>query len=85
MQQGPALGGEDAGVLGRGELDPVALGELGTLDGIGAVQEDRADMLQPIFFGLREEFRQILDFDHQTRKTLRHGHNPKTAPPLRKG
>jgi hypothetical protein len=36
-------------------------------------------MLQDILVGLREETRQILDLDHQTRKTLRHTHNPKTV------
>jgi hypothetical protein len=72
MQESPAFGGEDAGVLGRRDLDPVALGELGALDGISAMQEYRADMLQDILIGLREELRQILDLDHQTRKTLGH-------------
>jgi hypothetical protein len=61
MQQRPAPRGEDAGILGRGELDAVALGELGALDGVGAMQEHRADMLQDILVGLREELRQILD------------------------
>ena len=79
MQQRPAFGGEDAGILGRGELDSVALGELGALDGVGAVQEHRADMLQDIFIGLREETRQILDLDHQTWKALRHARKLKTA------
>jgi hypothetical protein len=36
-------------------------------------------MLQDILVGLREETRQILDLDHQTRKTLRHAYNPKTV------
>ena len=84
MQQRAAFGGEDAGILGRGELDSVALGELGALDRVGAVQEHRADMLQDILVGLREETRQILDLDHQTRKTLRHARKPKPAPPARK-
>jgi hypothetical protein len=53
-------------------LHAIALGELGALDGVSAVQQHRADMLQDIFIGLREETRQILDLDHQTRKTLRH-------------
>jgi hypothetical protein len=57
MQQSPALGGEDAGVFGRRELDPVALGELSPLDGISAEQEHRADMLQDVLVGLREELR----------------------------
>jgi len=77
VQEGPAFGGEDAGVLGRGELDAVALGELGALDGVSAQQEHRADMLQDILIALREELRQILDLDHQTRKALRHAYNPK--------
>ena len=85
MQEGPTLGREDAGVLGRGELDAIALGELGALDGVGAMQEHRADMPQDILVGLREETRQILDFDHQTRKTLRHARNPKKKPIGRKG
>ena len=72
VQQGPAFGGEDAGVPIRGELDSIALSELGALDRIGAVQEHRADMLQDIFVRLREETWQILDLNHQTRKTLRH-------------
>ncbi len=77
MQQRPAFGGEDAGILGRRELDPVALGELGALDGVSAMQEHRADMLQDVLIGLREELRQTLDLDHQTRKTLRHASKPK--------
>jgi hypothetical protein len=36
-------------------------------------------MLEDILIGLREELRQILDLDHQTRKTLRHANDPKTA------
>ena len=67
------------------ELDAVALGELGALDGIGAMQEHRADMLQDIFIGLREETRQILDLNHQTRKTLRHARKPMTTRRSRKG
>ena len=57
MQQGASFGGEDAGVLGRGELDAVALGELGALDGVSTEQEHRADMLEDILVGLREELR----------------------------
>jgi hypothetical protein len=34
-------------------------------------------MLQDILVGLREELRQTLDLDHQTRKTLRHAGKPK--------
>ena len=79
MQQRPTFGGEHAGILGRGELDTVALGELGALDGVSAVQEHRADMLQDILVGLREETRQILDLDHQTRKALRHVRKPKAV------
>jgi hypothetical protein len=77
MQQGPAFGGEDAGVFGRRELDAVALGELGALDSVSAKQEHRADMLEDILVGLREELRQILDLDHQTRKALGHAYKPK--------
>jgi hypothetical protein len=36
-------------------------------------------MLQDILIGLREELRHTLDFDHQSRKTLRHTCNPKTV------
>jgi hypothetical protein len=79
MKQSPAFGGKDAGVLGRRELYPVALGELGALDGVSAVQEHRADMLEDILIGLRKELRQTLDLDHQTRKTLRHADKPKTG------
>jgi hypothetical protein len=64
MQQRPAFGGEDAGVLGRRELDPVALGELGALDGVSTVQEHRADMLQDVLIGLRKELRETLNLDH---------------------
>jgi hypothetical protein len=85
MQQRPAFGGEDAGVLGRRELDAVALSELGALDGVSTVQEHRTDMLEDILIGLREELRQTLDLDHQTRKTLGHTRNPKIAPQVRKG
>ena len=53
VQKGPAFGREDAGVFGRGELDAIALGELGALDGVGAMQEHRADMLQDVLVGLR--------------------------------
>jgi hypothetical protein len=42
-------------------------------------------MLQDIFVRLREETRQILDLDHQTRKTLRHAYKPKTEQRSRKG
>ena len=77
MQKGPAFGGEDAGVPIRRELDAVTLGELGALEGVSAMQEHRADMLQDILVRLREETRQILDLDHQTRKTLRHELNQK--------
>ena len=77
VQERAAFGGEDAGVPIRRELDAIALGELGPLDRIGAVQEHRADMLQDILIRLREETRQILDLDHQTRKTLRHELNQK--------
>jgi hypothetical protein len=42
-------------------------------------------MLQDILIGLREELRQILDLDHQTRKALRHVGKPKTAKRRRKG
>jgi hypothetical protein len=79
MQQRPTFGGEDARVLGRRELDPVALGELGALHGVSTVQEHRADMLQDILVGLREELRETLNLDHQTRKTLRHANDPKTV------
>jgi hypothetical protein len=41
-------------------------------------------MLQDILIGLRKETRQILDFDHQTRKTLRHARKPKAMPLGRK-
>ena len=85
MQKGPAFGGEDAGVPIRRELHAIALGELGALDGVSAVQQHRADMLQDILVWLREETRQILDLDHQTRKTLRHARKPKTARRSRKG
>jgi hypothetical protein len=85
VQEGPAFGGEDAGVLGRRELDAVALGELGALNGISTVQEHRTDMLQDILIGLREELRQTLDLDHQTRKALRHAGNPKRGKWGRKG
>jgi hypothetical protein len=42
-------------------------------------------MLEDILVGLREELRQILDLDHQTRKTLGHASNPKTERRRRKG
>ena len=84
VQKSAAFGSEDAGILGRRELDAIALGQLGALDGIGAVQEHRADMLQDILIRLREETRQILDLDHQTRKTLRHTRKPKAMPLGRK-
>jgi len=77
MQQRPPLRGEDAGVLGRRELNAVALGELGALDRVSAMQEHRADMLEDVLIGFRKELRQTLDLDHQTRKTLRHARKPK--------
>jgi hypothetical protein len=49
------------------------------------VQEHRADVLQDILVGLREETRQILDLDNQTRKTLRHTRKTKTVSLGRKG
>jgi len=64
VQKSPAFGREDTGIFGRGELNAIALGELGALDGVGAQQEHRADMLQDVLVGLRKETRQILDFDH---------------------
>ena len=79
VQERAAFGGEDAGIPIRRELNAIALGELGPLDRIGAVQEHRADMLQDILVRLREETQQILDLDYQTRKTLRHARKPKTA------
>ena len=85
MQERAAFCGEDAGVLIRGKLDAIALGELGALDGVSTVQEHRADMLQDILVRLREETRQILDLDHQTRKTLRHANKTKKMPLGRKG
>ena len=77
VQERPAFGGEDAGVPVRRELHAIALGQLRALDRIGTMQEHRADMLQDILVGLYEEARQILDLDHQTRKTLRHELNQK--------
>ncbi len=85
VQERAAFGGEDAGVLRGGELDAIALGELSALHGVSTEQEHRADMLQDIFIGLREETRQILDLDYQTRKTLRHARKPKKKPIGRKG
>jgi ABC-type cobalamin transport system ATPase subunit len=65
-------------------LHAIALSELGALDGVSAMQEHRADMLQDILVGLCEEARQILDLNHQTRKTLRHARKPKAMPLGRK-
>jgi hypothetical protein len=42
-------------------------------------------MLQDVLIGLREELRQTLDLDHQTRKALRHAGNPKRGKWGRKG
>ena len=39
VQERPAFGGEDAGVPIRRELHAIALGELGALDGVSAMQE----------------------------------------------
>ena len=52
-------------------MHAIALGELRALDRIGTMQKHRPDMLQDILVRLREETRQILDLNHQTRKTLR--------------
>ena len=39
VQERAAFGGEDAGVPVRRELNAIALGELGALDGVSAMQE----------------------------------------------
>jgi hypothetical protein len=79
MQQRPAFGGEDAGFLGRRELDPIKLCELGALDAVSAMREQRTDELYDIIVRLREELWQTLDLDNQTRKTPWHAINPKTV------